>query len=125
MRLAPALLLMSIACGGGEDSAAPEFTAAVPIADRAPIPYPPELFSTGIEGEVTLYLVIDTAGGVVADSTRIEESSGQAAFDAAALQAAPLLRFIPATIGDSAVAGPLLLPIHFTLPDSLQTSDGQ
>ena len=39
---------------------------------------------------------------------------------AAALQAAPTLRFSPARRGDTAVVAPIQVPIHFTLPDSLQ-----
>ena len=66
-----------------------------------------------------LYLVVDTAGAVVRDSTRIAVSSGEAAFDAAALQAAQSLRFTPAHQGGTPVIAPIQVPIRFTLPDSL------
>ncbi len=92
----------------------------MPIEGQDPIPYPTELFSQGVQGEVMLYLVVDSTGTVIRDSTRIEKSSGQSAFDAAALQAAPTLRFSPARRGDTAVVAPIQVPIHFTLPDSLQ-----
>ena len=95
-----------------------EFTPATLIADRPAIPYPHDLFVQKIEGEVMLYIVVDSSGGVVRDSTHIAKSSGQAAFDAAALQAAPALRFKPAHRGTVAVVSPILVPIRFTLPGS-------
>lgn len=94
-------------------------TPAVPIAGQPEIPYPTELFNRRIQGEVMLYLVVDTTGGVIRDSTRIATSSGQAAFDAAALEAAQSLRFTPAHRGDTIVVAPIRVPIRFTLPDSL------
>jgi len=112
------LLLLLCACAR-EAPVAGEFHPAVPIAGQDPIPYPTELFSQGVEGEVMLYLVVDSTGAVIRDSTRIAKSSGQSAFDAAALQAAPTLRFDPARRGDTAVVAPIQVPIHFTLPDSL------
>jgi protein TonB len=112
-------LLLLAACAS-ESPVPGEFQPAVPIEGQDPIPYPTELFSEGIEGEVMLYIVVDTTGAVIRDSTRIEHSSGQSAFDAAALQAAPTLRFTPARRGDTAVVAPIQVPIHFTMPDSLQ-----
>ena len=97
-------------------------TPAVPIPGQGDIPYPAELFNRRIQGEVMLYLVVDTAGTVIRDSTRIATSSGQAAFDAAALQAAQGLRFTPAHRGNIAVVAPIQVPIRFTLPDSLLSS---
>jgi TonB family protein len=99
-----------------------EFQPAVPIEGQEPIPYPAELFGQRIEGEVMLYLVVDSAGAVIRDSTRIETSSGHSAFDAAALQAAPVLRFTPARRGDTAVVAPIQVPIRFVLPDSLPSA---
>ena len=74
------LLLLLAACAR-EAPVAGEFTPAVPIAGQEPIPYPAELFSQGVEGEVMLYLVVDSTGSVIRDSTRVEKSSGQSAFD--------------------------------------------
>ncbi|MCA9764528.1 MAG: energy transducer TonB [Gemmatimonadetes bacterium] len=101
------------------------FTPAMPIEPQDPIPYPPSLFAAGIEGEVMLYLVVDSSGAVIPDSTRVATASGHAEFDAAALQAAPALRFTPARRGDTAVAAPIQVPIHFTLPDSLRPAAAQ
>ena len=119
MRILGLSLLLVAACNS-EAPLAGEFHPAVPIEGQDPIPYPTELFSQGVQGEVMLYLVVDSTGTVIRDSTRIEKSSGQSAFDAAALQAAPTLRFSPARRGDTAVVAPIQVPIHFTLPDSLQ-----
>jgi TonB family protein len=99
------------------------FTPAAPIEGQEPIPYPAELFEQRIEGEVMLYLVIDSTGTVVRDSTRIATSSGHTAFDAAALTAAATLRFNPARRGDTTVVAPLQVPIRFTLPDSLRPTE--
>jgi TonB family protein len=119
----PVGLLLLLAACAREAPTPGEFTPAVPIEGQEPIPYPTELFSQGVEGEVMLYLVVDSTGSVIRDSTRIEKSSGQSAFDAAALQAAPTLRFTPARRGDTAVVAPIQVPIHFTLPDSLQSAE--
>ena|SRR5688572_19724707 len=122
MRPSGLWLLLLAACAA-ETPTPGEFTPAVPIEGQEPIPYPTELFSQRVEGEVMLYLVVDSTGAVIRDSTRIEKSSGQSAFDAAALQAAPTLRFTPARRGDTAVVAPIQVPIHFTLPDSLQSAE--
>jgi protein TonB len=120
-RFTIAWFLLLAACAGDPPPAG-EFSPAVPIEGQDPIPYPAELFSSGVEGEVMLYLVVDSTGAVIRDSTRIESSSGQSAFDAAALQAAPTLRFTPARRGDTAITAPIKVPIRFTLPDSLRES---
>jgi TonB family protein len=99
------------------------FTPAMPVEPQEPIPYPPSLFAQRIEGQVMLYLVIDSSGAVIPDSSQIAEGSGYQDFDAAALQAARTLRFTPARRGDTAVSAPIRVPIHFALPDSLRPSD--
>jgi len=119
-RLMLPLALLVFACSS-EPPQAGEFHPAVPIEGQDPIPYPAELFSARVEGEVMLYLWVDSTGAVIRDSTRVAESSGQAAFDAAALQAAPTLRFEPARRGDTLVAAPIQVPIHFTLPDTVRS----
>jgi TonB family protein len=116
--LSLALLLAGIACHGDHPREG-EITPAVRIPGKTEIPYPPELFARRIEGQVMLYLFVDSTGAIVNDSTRIAKSSGQAAFDAAALEAAPHLRFTPAHRGAVPVAAPIQVPIIFTLPDSI------
>ena len=69
-------------------------------------------------------MVVDSDGSVVRDSTRIAGSSGQTAFDSAALVAAATLRFAPARQGRAAVSAAIQVPIRFTLPDSLRRARG-
>ena len=114
-----------IACGRGDDGtmrlvdrvATPPVTPAeeppVPINPVSPVRYPPALLAQGIEGRVLLRLFVDSAGNVVADSTRIAESSGYPALDSAALVGAPELRFSPALHQGQAVAAPFLQPVQF------------
>jgi len=90
------------------------------LSTEPAIPYPPELYARKIEGEVLLYLVVDSSGAALRDSTRVARSSGQAAFDAAALEAAPGLRFTSARRGAVPVTAPIQIPIRFTLPDSIK-----
>ncbi len=117
------LAVLLVGCAGDEpDSDPAAITPPVPIAGQDPIPYPAELFSDRVEGEVMLYVVVDSSGAVIRDSTRIDESSGHNAFDAAALQAAPTLRFTPARRGDTAITAPIKVPIRFLIPDSLRDS---
>jgi TonB family protein len=76
------------------------------------------LFSRGIEGKVLLRLHVDESGRLVAESTRIAESSGYPALDSAALGAADRFRFAPALRGGTPVAATFLQPIHFRHPEA-------
>ena len=78
-----------------------------------PVQYPPDLYEQGVEGTVVLRLFVDSTGTVIADSTRIEEPSGHAAFDSAALAAVPLLRFAPALRDGVPVSAVFEQPIIF------------
>jgi protein TonB len=53
----------------------------------------------------------------VADSTRVQESSGFPALDSSAVAAAPRLRYAPATRDGKPVAAPFTQPIIFRAPD--------
>lgn len=121
MSIARAVTVGVLCCAGcsRRDAAVADRTPAVLQGEPA-IPYPPDLFARRIEGEVMLYLVVDTTGTALRDSTRVVTSSGQAAFDAAALDAAPTLHFTPARRGGGAVTAPIRIPIRFTLPDSIK-----
>ncbi|MES2305081.1 MAG: energy transducer TonB [Gemmatimonadota bacterium] len=112
------LAVLAVGCSKKPPAEEP-ITPAVPIAGQPEIPYPAELFNRRVQGEVMLYVVVDTTGTVIRDSTRIATSSGQSAFDAAALTAAQSLRFTPARKGGKPVVAPIQVPIRFTLPDSL------
>lgn len=123
-RVFAVMALAAVATGCGRAPRAEEpITPAVPVAGQPQIPYPPELFQRRVEGEVMLYVVVDTTGAVIRDSTRIATGSGQAAFDAAALQAAAGLRFTPARRGATPIVAPIQVPVRFTLPDSVRTAE--
>lgn len=111
------------ACGGGgdpsDDAPFPEGakdSPPVPLDAAPPVGYPPELYEQGVSGTVILRLFLDDSGSVLADSSRIEESSGYPALDSAALSAAPRLRYAPALRGGKPVAAPFRQPIHFRHP---------
>ncbi|NNG16563.1 MAG: TonB family protein [Gemmatimonadales bacterium] len=86
-----------------------------PISVNAdpPVQYPPELYERGVEGTVILRLFVDSTGTVIADSTRIQEPSGHAALDSAALAAVPSLRFAPALRDGVPVSTAFEQPIIF------------
>lgn len=56
--------------------------------------YPPEAITRGLEGDVQVLLVLDESGKVVA--ARVEQSSGHALLDEAALRAVRSLSSVPA-----------------------------
>ncbi len=87
-----------------------------PSTPRRRSSIPPALFDQGIEGTVILRLYADTAGVLINDSTRVQESSGFPALDSAAVAAAPNLRFAPARRDGKPVAASFLQPIYFRHP---------
>lgn len=114
------VVLSGAACRRASQTVGPT-TPATLVGGSPAIPYPPALFAQRIEGEVMLYLVVDSTGTVVRDSTRIAKSSGQTAFDGAALEAASSLHFNAARNGPRPITAAIQIPIQFTLPDSLKT----
>ncbi|MFN4340572.1 MAG: energy transducer TonB [Azonexus sp.] len=76
--------------------------------DSAGLFYPAEAIAQGLQGEVHVLLIIDEAGNVVA--TRLEQSSGHAILDEAALRAGRRLKSLPADAPRQTV-----LPIRFRL----------
>lgn len=123
-----AALVLAIACDKGQNSIVklpdanpssgdqPRDLPPVAVNAQTPVEYPPALFDQGIEGTVILRLYADTAGALVADSTRVQESSGYPALDSAAMAAAPSLRFAPARRNGTPVAASFLQPIYFRHP---------
>ncbi|CAN5628836.1 hypothetical protein BH23GEM3_BH23GEM3_14340 [soil metagenome] len=83
---------------------------------ESPFHYPEDLWDAGVEGETTLKVFVTSEGTV--DSTRVERSSGQAAFDSAAVDGAQRLRFEPARRGDEPVGAWVLLPVQFDMTDA-------
>lgn len=116
---AGAVALSLTACGTGE-VAPPEEAAAgasgppTLLNEELPVHYPGTLWARGVEGEVTLRLYVDSAGTVVADSTRLESSSGEAQLDSAALRGVPEMRFSPGMHRGRPVAATLLVPVLFS-----------
>jgi periplasmic protein TonB len=89
----------------------------VPLDAEPPVEYPPVLYQLQISGTVLLRLFADETGHIVADSTRIQESSGYPALDSAALAAVPKLHFAPALHNGVAVATLFSQPVRFRHPD--------
>jgi periplasmic protein TonB len=86
------------------------------VGDAVPFRYPMELYDQGIEGDVTLRLHVDSLGGVIADSVRVERTSGQPLLDSAAVAGAASLQFRPARLGGRAVPLTVLFPVKFRVP---------
>lgn len=123
-------VLAALACSKPDDgvvSLPPDHPAAdrkelPPVALNAdsPIEYPRGLFEQGIEGTVLLKLYVDSAGGLVSDSSQVFESSGYPALDSAALAGADQLRFSPALHDGDPVAAAFLQPIEFRSPGGIE-----
>lgn len=124
IRCLTAIAFLGAGCKGGPDAeAAPPapgppadgrtIEPPVPLNAEVPIPYPEALAARQIGGTVILQVFVDTAGLVVAESTRVRESSGYPALDSAAVRGSRRLRYAPALAGGTAVASPFLQPIHF------------
>ena len=73
--------------------------------------YPPNLRDVGIGGSVVVWYYISETGQVL--DSRIGESSGQAALDAAALEVAAVFQFTPAMRRNERVPVWIQLPITF------------
>lgn len=70
--------------------------------------YPAEAIARGLQGEVVVLLVLDESGAVIA--SRVEQGSGHAMLDDAALRAVRSLHSLPADAPRQA-----LLPVRFRL----------
>jgi protein TonB len=129
--VAPAAWLAVLAVVGCVDRDLPQkvaqaFQAASSAPDEVPkmlnteLPfrYPAALYARKVQGNVTLRLRIDRDGQVRTDSTRIEESSGYAALDSAAVKGSQELRFIPAKLHGEPLPVTILFPVYFRHPDA-------
>jgi protein TonB len=93
---------------------APRVTAAVPVGDRCRPPcYPAEAQRRGHEGRVVLRVHVGADGRAL--SVEVEESSGHAALDEAAVAAVRGWIFEPAREGDRAVESVVRVPFRFRL----------
>jgi protein TonB len=112
---------MRLTSGTAVASTDPADQPPVAVNPVSPVEYPPALREQGIEGRVLLRLYADSQGTLVAESTKVAESSGYPALDSAAMAGAPKLRFSPALRNGRPVAGAFLQPIHFRNPRSRST----
>lgn len=112
---------------------APTFVAPPPAAPSAPAPvattprfdaayldnpkpvYPPLARRMGEEGRVVLRVKV-AADGLPQD-VALQASSGSARLDNAALDTVRRWKFVPARLGDQAIAAAVLVPIVFSLKD--------
>jgi protein TonB len=126
-------LAAAIGCGTGDDgtvrltsgttvaSTDPADQPPVAVNPVSPVEYPTALREKGIEGRVLLRLYADSQGTLVAESTKVAESSGYPALDSAAMAGAAKLRFSPARRNGRPVAGAFLQPVHFRNPRARST----
>ena len=119
------VLVCATACKKGEGSNLPFQTvgrqpdvAPVMLNKELPFRYPPALYAQKVQGNVTLRIYIDRDGSIVADSTRVAETSGFNALDSAAMKGSRDLRFEPATTQGIPVPVSILLPVFFRHPDA-------
>jgi protein TonB len=92
--------------------------APVMLNKDLPFRYPPALYAQKVQGNVTLRIFIDQQGAIVADSTRIAETSGFTALDSAAMKGSRDLKFEPAKTQGQPVPVSILLPVFFRHPDA-------
>ena len=83
-----------------------------------PFRYPASLYAKKVQANVTLRVFIDKEGQVVAESTRVAESSGIPSLDSAAVKGSNELRFIPAKTRGEAVPVSILFPVYFRHPEA-------
>lgn len=125
----PLALLAVIVAGCGRSEAPPRAPRAYDPGPRPdempsllntdlPFRYPAALYARKVQGNVTLRLYIDHDGRVARDSTRVDESSGSAVLDSAAVGGSSELRFVPAKLHGEAIPVSILFPVYFRHPDA-------
>jgi TonB family protein len=91
---------------------APRITNRREVTEALKDAYPPLLRDAGIGGSVSVYFFVDAEGRV--QDTRINQGSGHAQLDAAALEVARVMQFSPALNRDERVPVWVSFPITFT-----------
>lgn len=122
------LLVGCAAPDQAEDDSDPQalgFEPPVVTNPEPPVEYPADLYEQQVEGVVLVHLYLDEQGAVVADSTRIHESSGYPGLDSAALRSVTELTFAPAHLDGAPVATVFLQPFHFRHPDLAAVGENQ
>lgn len=108
--VAVAVALLGLgACEPDEPVTEPE-----PISVESPFQYPIELWDQRLEGEAMVMVHVTDMGAV--DSVYLQQSSGQPAFDSAAVRGAWELRFAPGRRGDRRIDMWARLPVRFRMP---------
>lgn len=109
MRVPAAGVLLMLACSPSDEP----IDSPQRMPGPSPFVYPEELWDDQVEGETVLMVHVTVQGGV--DSAFVHESSGFAAFDAAAVAGARQLRFTPARQGTRRVPLWARVPVRFVL----------
>ena len=121
-RLALVATLAALACRHSDEPANPSAPPAEepPVALNAEpaVQYPPDLFDRHVEGDVVLRLYTDSSGKIVSESTRVAESSGNAALDTAAVRGVGRLRYAPAYRHGLAISTAFLQTVEFRHPET-------
>ena len=88
------------------------------VSQPLPFHYPGGLYAQRLQGNVTLRIFVGANGLTTPESPRVEESSGFAPFDSAALAGAAELRFIPAKLNGEPMGMTILFPVYFRHPEA-------
>lgn len=119
-RLALVATLAVLACRHSDEpanaSAAPAEEPPVALNAEPAVQYPPDLYDRHVEGDVVLRLFADSSGNIVSESTRVAESSGNAALDTAAVRGVGRLRYAPAYRHGLAISTSFLQTVEFRHP---------
>ena len=121
-RLALVATLAVLACRHSDEpanpSAAPAEEPPVALNAEPAVQYPPDLYDRHVEGDVVLRLYADTSGKILSESTRVAESSGNAALDTAAVRGVGRLRYAPAYRHGLAISTSFLQTVEFRHPEA-------
>ena len=125
VRRAAPLICAIVACSGSAArDDAPRLEQPQPderpqmVNSQLPFHYPGALYARRLQGNVTLRLFVAASGQTVPESTRVEESSGQSAFDSAAVAGSRELRFVPAKLHGEPMGMTILFPVYFRHPEA-------
>lgn len=121
-RLALVATLAALACRHSDEpanpSAAPAEEPPVALNAEPAVQYPPDLYDRHVEGDVVLRLYADSSGKIVSESTRVAESSGNAALDTAAVRGVGRLRYAPAYRHGLAISTTFFQTVEFRHPEA-------
>lgn len=102
-----AAALLAPACGGDRDIENP-----TPLFTESPVEYPLELWDQDVEGSTMVRVLVNEEGGV--DSVVVEESSGHAALDSAAVKGVISMQFEPARKEGEPLRVWARVPVYFS-----------